>query len=92
MGNGVKIFYEQEVLKCLLHSIRGLNHESSQKSIEKLSENLYKILKDKRYLIVMDDVQDREVLLKVESLLPHDSNESQFLLTRQKQDVAMYVS
>lgn len=83
-----QIYYEQELLSRLLHSVRDLNHESSQESVEKLAENLYKSLKDKRYLIVLDDVWHVEIVLKVKSLLPHDSNGSRILLTTRIPPVA----
>ncbi|CAI9757391.1 unnamed protein product [Fraxinus pennsylvanica] len=85
-------YYEQEVLSRLPHSVRDLNHESSQESVEKLAENLYKSLKDKRYLIVLDDVWDVKILLKVKSLLPHDSNGSRILLTTRVPPVAYYAN
>ncbi|XP_022843082.1 putative late blight resistance protein homolog R1A-4 [Olea europaea var. sylvestris] len=83
-------YHVQEVLSRLLHSIRGFKQESSQDSAEKLAENLYKCLKDKRYLIVLDDVWDGEIVLKVKSLLPHDSNGSRILLTSRLENVAEY--
>ncbi|CAA2954110.1 late blight resistance homolog R1A-10 isoform X1 [Olea europaea subsp. europaea] len=84
-------YFEQEVLSRLLHSIRNLNHESNQESIEKLAENLYKSLKDKRYLIVLDDVWDKEIVLKVKNWLPHDCIGSRILLTNRHKNIASYV-
>ncbi|KAL2514792.1 putative disease resistance protein RGA3 [Forsythia ovata] len=49
-------YRKKEVLKGLLNSIRGLNHESGKVSIEKLAENVSQSLKDKRFVIVIDDV------------------------------------
>ncbi|CAA3005964.1 late blight resistance homolog R1A-10 [Olea europaea subsp. europaea] len=84
-----RMYYEQ-VLSHLLHSIRGLNQESSQESAEKLAENLYKFLKNKRCLIVLDDFWDRQIVLKVKSWFPHDSNGSRILLTSEWESAAMY--
>ncbi|CAI9757392.1 unnamed protein product [Fraxinus pennsylvanica] len=85
-----RIYYEQEVLSRLLSSIRVPIHESSQESVEKLAEKLCKSLKGKRCLIVLDDVWDGDIVLKVKSLLLHDSNGSRILLTTRSHDVALY--
>ncbi|KAL2515470.1 Disease resistance RPP13-like protein 4 [Forsythia ovata] len=79
---------EQEVLKRLLNSLRGLNHESGEESIEKLAENVSKILEDKRYLIVMDDVWDIEQMNRVKSLFPDNNNGSRIILTTRISEVA----
>ncbi|KAL2515480.1 putative disease resistance protein [Forsythia ovata] len=81
-------YREQEVLKGLLNSLRGLNHESGEESIEKLAENVSKILKDKRYLIVIDDVWVMEQLNQVKSLFPDNNNGSRIILTTRNSVVA----
>ncbi|KAL2515475.1 Disease resistance RPP8-like protein 3 [Forsythia ovata] len=74
-------YREQEVLKGLLNSLRGLNHELGEESIEKLAENVFKILKDKRYLIIIDDVWEIEPWNRVKSLFPDINNRSRIILT-----------
>ncbi|KAL2515569.1 Disease resistance RPP8-like protein 3 [Forsythia ovata] len=83
---------DQEVLKGLLNSLRGTNHESGEESIEKLAENVSKILKDKRYLIVMDDVRDIEQLNRVKSFFPDNNNGSWIILTTRISEVAKRAS
>ncbi|KAL2515576.1 Disease resistance protein RPP13 [Forsythia ovata] len=85
-------YREQEVLKGLLNSLRGLNHESGEESIEKLAGNVLKILNDKRYLIVIDDVWDIEQLNKVKSLFPDNNNGSRIILTTRIYEVARLAS
>ncbi|KAL2492424.1 putative disease resistance protein RDL5 [Abeliophyllum distichum] len=74
-------YREQEVLKGLLNSLRGLNHESGEESIEKLAENVSKFLKDKRYFIVIDDVWTIKTWNRVKSLFPDNNNGSRIILT-----------
>ncbi|KAL2515696.1 Disease resistance RPP13-like protein 4 [Forsythia ovata] len=50
----------QEILLGLLDCIKRLSEEMHNESIEKLLELLYKTLKGRRYLIVIDDVWDTE--------------------------------
>ncbi|KAL2492354.1 putative disease resistance RPP8-like protein 4 [Abeliophyllum distichum] len=81
-------YREQEVLKGLLNSLRGLNHESGEESIEKLAENVSKFLRDKRYLIVIDDVWGMKQLNQVKSLFPDNNNGSRIILTTRISQVA----
>ncbi|KAL2515463.1 Disease resistance RPP8-like protein 3 [Forsythia ovata] len=81
-------YREQEVLKGLLNSLRGLNHESGEETIEKLAENVFKILKDKRYLIIIDDVWEIEPWNRVKSLFPDNNNRSRIILTTLQSRVA----
>ncbi|KAL2515467.1 putative disease resistance RPP8-like protein 4 [Forsythia ovata] len=85
-------YREQEVLKGLLNSLRGLNHESGEESIEKSAENVFKILKDKRYLIILDDVWEIEPWNQVKSLFPDNNNRSRIILTTRRSRVAELAS
>ncbi|KAL2543870.1 Disease resistance protein RPP13 [Forsythia ovata] len=85
-------YREQEVLKGLLNSLRGLNHELGEESIEKLVENVFKILKDKRYLIIIDDVWEIEPWNRVKSLFPDNNNRSRIILTTRQPRVAELAS
>ncbi|KAL2515424.1 Disease resistance protein RPP13 [Forsythia ovata] len=85
-------YREQEVLKGLLNSLRGLNHELGEESIEKFAENVFKILKDKRYLIIIDDVWEIEPWNRVKSLFSDNNNRSRIILTTRQPRVAELAS
>ncbi|KAL0418343.1 UNVERIFIED_CONTAM: putative late blight resistance proteinR1A-4 [Sesamum radiatum] len=53
---------------------REPNGELNHKSIEELAERLYKNLKGRRYLVVMDDVWDTKVWDDVKRFFPDDNN------------------
>ncbi|KAK6128715.1 hypothetical protein DH2020_037565 [Rehmannia glutinosa] len=57
-------------------------------SDEELDEYLHKSLKDRRYLIVLDDIWDVGVMDGLKGLLPDDINGSRVLLTTRIKDVA----
>ncbi|KAL2515012.1 Disease resistance protein RPP13 [Forsythia ovata] len=85
-------YREQEVLKQLLNSIRGLNYESREESTEKLAENVSKSLKDKRFFIVMDDVWKIKSWNRVKNLFPDSNNGSRIILTTREPRVARHAS
>ncbi|KAL0437051.1 UNVERIFIED_CONTAM: putative late blight resistance proteinR1A-4 [Sesamum radiatum] len=68
------------------------NGELNHKSIEELAERLYKNLKGRRYLVVMDDVWDTEVWDDVKRFFPDDNNGSRIILTTRQSDVAAYAN
>ncbi|KAL2493690.1 putative disease resistance protein [Forsythia ovata] len=78
------------MLTDLLNFTRHLSHESDRKSIEELAESLYKSLKGRRYLIVMDDVWDINAWEQVKRFFPDDNNGSRIILTTRQTDVAIY--
>ncbi|KAL2492123.1 Disease resistance RPP13-like protein 4 [Abeliophyllum distichum] len=53
-------------------------------------EKLYKCVKGKRYLIVLDDMWDTKAWDEVQWLFPDDSNGSRIILTTRLADVAVY--
>ncbi|KAL0310310.1 UNVERIFIED_CONTAM: putative late blight resistance proteinR1A-4 [Sesamum calycinum] len=57
------------------------NGELNHKSIEELAERLYKNLKGRRYLVVMDDVWDTKVWDDGKRFFPDDNNGNRFILT-----------
>ncbi|KAL2492447.1 putative disease resistance RPP13-like protein 3 [Abeliophyllum distichum] len=62
----------------------------STSNIENIAEKLYKYLKGKRYLIVLDDMWDTKAWDEVQSLFPDDNNGSRIILTTRIADVAFY--
>ncbi|XP_057799007.1 putative late blight resistance protein homolog R1A-10 [Salvia miltiorrhiza] len=55
-----------------------------------MAEKVYKCLKGRRYLVVMDDVWSTEVLDDVRKLFPDDGNGSRIMLTTRLSNVGLY--
>ncbi|KAL0425283.1 UNVERIFIED_CONTAM: putative late blight resistance proteinR1A-10 [Sesamum radiatum] len=64
----------------------------SNKTDEELAEHLYKSLKGRTYLIVMDDMWSATTWDDVRRLFPDDNNGSRVLITTRLLDVAVYAS
>lgn len=84
-------YSEREILICLLDAIKPLDDGMREAREEQLSEHLYKSLKGRKYLIVMDNVRDTKVWDLVWRLLPKDDEGSRVLLTTAKSNVVNYV-
>ncbi|XP_020548010.1 putative late blight resistance protein homolog R1B-14 [Sesamum indicum] len=82
----------RQVLLGLLDSTKMLTEEMQDESDPRLAEFLYKCLKGRRYLIVMDDIWDIDIWDAVRRLFPDDSNGSRVLLTTRLSDVAVYAN
>ncbi|CAA2956192.1 late blight resistance homolog R1A-3 [Olea europaea subsp. europaea] len=59
---------------------------------ESLAENLYKNLKGRRYLIIMDDMWSKEAWDDLKRYFPNDRNGSRILFTSRLKDVALQTS
>ncbi|KAL8544364.1 hypothetical protein ACS0TY_004777 [Phlomoides rotata] len=57
-----------------------------------IAENVYKGLKGRRYLIVMDDIWSTRAWDAVRYIFPDDNNGSRIMLTTRDSDVASYAS
>ncbi|KAI3473826.1 hypothetical protein Pfo_030979 [Paulownia fortunei] len=77
----------QKVFSSLLVSMKQFNTEIPGQSNE---ENVYKTLKGRRYLIVMDDMWSTEAWDDVKMIFPDDGNGSRIMLTTRLLDVAAY--
>ncbi|XP_042004109.1 putative late blight resistance protein homolog R1A-10 isoform X2 [Salvia splendens] len=83
----VSLDYNAEaIFSSLLASMEEFNTERS----ERTSENVFKILKYRRYLIVMDDIWSTEAWDDVRCILPDDGNGSRVMLKTRETDVAAY--
>ncbi|KAK4437201.1 putative late blight resistance proteinR1A-10 [Sesamum alatum] len=80
----------RQVLVGLLDSAKILTEKMYEKREEELAEYLYKSLKGRRFLIVMDDIWDMEIWDAVRRYFPNDCNGSCVLLTTRLSDVALY--
>ncbi|KAL0385153.1 UNVERIFIED_CONTAM: putative late blight resistance proteinR1B-12 [Sesamum radiatum] len=85
-------YHVQEMFTSLVESTREACGELHQKSVEELAERLYKNLKGRRYLIVMDDVWDIKVWDDVRRFFPDDNNGSRIILTTRQSEVAIYAN
>ncbi|KAI3459102.1 hypothetical protein Pfo_015765 [Paulownia fortunei] len=80
----------QETLSRLLVSIKDYNAERSEQSNDSMAEKVYKSLKGRRYLIVMDDIWSTKAWDDVKMIFPDDGNGSRIMLTTRLSDVAAY--
>ncbi|KAG8379035.1 hypothetical protein BUALT_Bualt07G0046300 [Buddleja alternifolia] len=69
----------------------GNGDGTREKSDYELVEQLYKTLKSRRYLIVMDDMWDTKVWDDLRRYFPDDNNGSCIMLTTRDLNVAQYV-
>ncbi|KAL7163402.1 hypothetical protein ACSBR2_039495 [Camellia fascicularis] len=81
-------YQTRNVLLGLLSSIKHRN-DTHELSDGKLSELLYKCLKGKRYLVVMDDIWDSKVWVDLKIYFPNDNNGSRVLFTSRHQNVTL---
>ncbi|XXG72335.1 hypothetical protein AAC387_Pa07g1462 [Persea americana] len=63
--------------------------ELKSMSEEELSGELFKCLKGRHYLIVIDDIWSREAWDAIEASFPTENNGSRIMLTTRKKDVAL---
>ncbi|KAL2490426.1 Disease resistance RPP8-like protein 3 [Abeliophyllum distichum] len=80
----------RELLLGLLDSMKKLTDVVREKSFEELADYLYKNLKGRRYLMVLDDVWDTKVWDVVKRLFPNDNNGSRIMMTTRLENVAGY--
>ncbi|CAA2993371.1 late blight resistance homolog R1B-16 isoform X1 [Olea europaea subsp. europaea] len=81
----------RDILLSLLDDFVVTDHIREEDE-EILKEHLYKNLKGRRYLIVVDDVRSIEVWNDIKMLFPNDRNGSRIILTSRLKDVADYVN
>ncbi|KAH0711632.1 hypothetical protein KY289_007591 [Solanum tuberosum] len=82
-------YNERQMLLELVSSITGSKHETSN---DELMEILYRGLKGRRFLIVIDDIWSNEAWDQMQRIFPNDDNGSRILLTTRLKYVADYVS
>lgn len=80
-----------DILLGLLHSMPRTSGNLSQRMGE-LADCLYKGLKGRKYLVVLDDIWSTEAWDEVKMLFPNDHNGSRIILTTRLADVAAYVN
>ncbi|KAL0287571.1 UNVERIFIED_CONTAM: Disease resistance protein RPP13 [Sesamum angustifolium] len=82
----------QEMLFALVDSIEAFSEkfDGEKHSYEQMAEQVYKSLKGRRYLVVLDDMWSTKAWDDVRRILPDDSNGSRIIITTRLQDVAAY--
>ncbi|KAG5575007.1 hypothetical protein H5410_055141 [Solanum commersonii] len=82
-------YNERQMLLELVSSITGSKQETSN---DELMEIVYRGLKGRRSLIVIDDIWSTEAWDQMQRTFPNDDNRSRILLTTRLKYVADYVS
>ncbi|XP_049390279.1 disease resistance protein RPP13-like [Solanum stenotomum] len=81
-----------DLLRSIIKSIQGC-HEKMLKLLKEMTEtdletHLRNLLKERKYLMVVDDVWHREAWESLKRALPDNNNGSRVILTTRKEDVA----
>ncbi|KAK4433093.1 putative late blight resistance proteinR1B-8 [Sesamum alatum] len=81
-----------EMLFTLVDSIKAFSEKFDEEkhSYEQMAEHVYKNLKRRRYLVVLDDMWSTKAWDDVRRIFPDDSNGSRIIITRRLQDVVAY--
>ncbi|KAK4414164.1 putative disease resistance RPP13-like protein 3 [Sesamum alatum] len=82
----------RKVLLALLNFLMEKIEDLSRKMDEELAEYVYKKLKGRTYLIVMDDMWSTKTWDDLRRFFPDDINGSRVLITTRLSDVAVHVS
>ncbi|KAL3510697.1 hypothetical protein ACH5RR_030098 [Cinchona calisaya] len=87
-----QFYLVRDLLLGLLRCVTQVNNETHKKTNEQLAEALYRSLKGRRYLIVLDDVWSFEAWSAVKRSFPDDKNGSRIVLTSRLLNVAVSVN
>ncbi|KAH0775864.1 hypothetical protein KY290_007275 [Solanum tuberosum] len=82
-------YNERQILLELVSSITGSKQETSD---DELMEIVYRGLKGRRFLIVIDDIWSTKAWDQMQRTFPNDDNRSRILLTTRLKYIADYVS
>ncbi|KAI3473633.1 hypothetical protein Pfo_031541 [Paulownia fortunei] len=86
-------YQKREILIDILSLVSDLDNEKILKMQEEsLVEGLYKTLKGRRYLIIMDDIWNIKAWEDLKRSFPDDGNGSRILFTSRIKDVALQAS
>ncbi|GMH21689.1 hypothetical protein Nepgr_023531 [Nepenthes gracilis] len=88
---------EYDTREVLIGIIRSVMADADLESLEKkkdqeLKDILYKYLKGRRYLVVMDDIWKPGMWDEVKACFPDSENQSRIMVTSRKKEVAVAVS
>ncbi|XP_022857920.1 putative late blight resistance protein homolog R1A-3 [Olea europaea var. sylvestris] len=85
-------YHKKKILLSLLNHFVVLTGEIRKESDEKLADRLYKSLKGRKYLIVIDDIWSTTVWDNMKLLFPNDNIGSRIIMTTRITDVAGHAS
>ncbi|KAM3704044.1 hypothetical protein ACJW30_04G146500 [Castanea mollissima] len=88
----VYVSQEYKVRDLLLEILKGNGEGWEDMDDDELKTVLFKCLKGKKYLLVMDDVWKTELWDEVSTAFPNDLNRSRLLITSRIKDVALHLS
>ncbi|XP_039129101.1 probable disease resistance protein RF9 [Dioscorea cayenensis subsp. rotundata] len=81
----------REVLETIAKDVISMpKKESKYLSDEELNQEVIKYLKEKKYLVILDDVWSKRAWDSIKKVLPDMMNGSRVLLTTRNHDVALY--
>ncbi|KZV52161.1 hypothetical protein F511_07116 [Dorcoceras hygrometricum] len=80
----------REIMLRVLDSMDKLTENIRGETEDRLVVYIYKNLKDKRYLVIIDDVWDTRTWDSLKFSFPNDDNGSRIILTTRLHDVAAY--
>lgn len=84
-------YRKRDLLLEMLGHIMDITDSILEMSDDDLDIELYRCLKRKRYLIVMDDIWSIEAWYDLERIFPNDENGSRILITSRLPDVALKI-
>ncbi|KAK2983783.1 hypothetical protein RJ640_017186 [Escallonia rubra] len=84
----------QDLLGNIIKSLKGSCNEVEQEKLDKMKEpvleqDLHKFLEGSRYLVVIDDVWDKEAWERLRSVFPTDARGSKIIITTRNKEIAM---
>ncbi|KAL0302743.1 UNVERIFIED_CONTAM: putative late blight resistance proteinR1B-17 [Sesamum angustifolium] len=86
-------YRKRDILLALLRSVDRYDSKFYEDANDgQLTETIYKNLKGRRYLIVLDDLCDIRAWDDLKSLFPDDGNGSRVMLTTRLRNVALYAA
>ncbi|KAL6322704.1 hypothetical protein AAG906_015390 [Vitis piasezkii] len=85
-------FRAREILLAIANHFMSLSDEEKEMRESELGEKLCEYLKEKKYLIVMDDVWSSEVWSRLRSHLPEAKDGSKVLITTRNKVIALHAA
>ncbi|XP_034709738.1 putative disease resistance protein At1g50180 [Vitis riparia] len=85
-------FRAREILLDIANHFMSLSEKEKEMRESELGEKLCEYLKEKKYLVVMDDVWSSEVWSRLRSHLPEAKDGSKVLITTRNKEIALHAT